>query len=156
MVFIVLFVKVKIFACSFYHNIPPPLKLNVSACTKSLDISASCSHNTRVLTPLSNTERWLSWSKALDSKSNVAEMSPRVRIPLSPRYEKPRTCGAFLSCAAIMYNYHVPLSCERSELSCKQRSCAQFVLLFQADTPDKNAMPYGRNCINVFCIPNIN
>lgn len=29
-------------------------------------------------------ERWLSWSKALDSKSSVAEMSPWVRIPLSP------------------------------------------------------------------------
>ena len=32
----------------------------------------------------SRMERWLSWSKALDSKSSVAEMSPWVRIPLSP------------------------------------------------------------------------
>ncbi len=33
-------------------------------------------------------ERWLSWSKALDSKSSVAEMSPWVRIPLSPLKNK--------------------------------------------------------------------
>ncbi len=29
-------------------------------------------------------ERWLSWSKALDSKSNVVVISPWVRIPLFP------------------------------------------------------------------------
>ena len=29
-------------------------------------------------------ERWLSWSKAHDWKSCVAETSPRVRIPFSP------------------------------------------------------------------------
>lgn len=44
----VVFVEVKIFACSFYHILPPPLKLNVSAFIKSLDISRLCSHNTRV------------------------------------------------------------------------------------------------------------
>ncbi len=37
---------------------------------------------------LQQKERWLSWSKALDSKSSVAEMSPWVRIPLSPLNNK--------------------------------------------------------------------
>ena len=42
-------------------------------------------------------ERWLSWSKALDSKSSVAEMSPWVRIPLSPLNRPlPYTARGFL------------------------------------------------------------
>ncbi len=45
----VVFVEVKIFARLFYHNLPPPLKLNVSAFIKSLDISCLCSHNNPVI-----------------------------------------------------------------------------------------------------------
>ena len=48
-----------------------------------LDKARRCVHNTAALL-LTQKERWLSWSKALDSKSSVVEISPWVRIPLSP------------------------------------------------------------------------
>lgn len=50
---------------------------------KVLDKALRCVHNTAALL-LTQRERWLSWSKALDSKSSVVEISPWVRIPLSP------------------------------------------------------------------------
>lgn len=64
---------------------------------KVLDKARRCVHNTAALL-LTQKERWLSWSKALDSKSSVVEISPWVRIPLSPLTapEVFEASGAFL------------------------------------------------------------
>ena len=52
-------------------------------------------------------ERWLSWSKALDSKSSVAEMSPWVRIPLSPlKGEVPQGASPFVFNTFCSFELH--------------------------------------------------
>ena len=91
-----------------YHT-PPPFSSALLSPPSRRKCLTSCYYH-GIIPPhrdLRRMERWLSWSKALDSKSSVAEMSPWVRIPLSPlKGEVPQGASPFVFNTFCSFELH--------------------------------------------------